>query len=473
MPIDTLLFEAGADGHAAAPAPRRATRDRSPNAARRPTVRLHSLVMSCIALVDIAMMAMVLHGCVGSLTGAAPDGIADASLAFVALGVAVGVAVASYAPLYSAHQIIQWRAASMSAFLPFIAGLGAVIAALLECGVPVSFTLQTGIMEILAGSIFILLSRWAWMQLLCYGAQAGFLAYRVAVVGPDAEAMAARLKQSRSPFIETLRIPNETSADRPGAVRTVIAFARRQSLDAIILAYAPHDTEALREAFLGLRSVVPDILSSSQIAQCGALPISHPLAQFPLTPLQRTALRARDIVLKGMMDRLGGVLLLVLLAPLFMATAIAIRLESHGPVFFVQPRVGYNNRIFMMFKFRSMYHHARDSRARTQTTRHDPRVTRVGRFIRRWSLDELPQILNVISGEMSLVGPRPHAPGTSVEGVLLNRVSEDYDLRHRVLPGINGLGPGQRFAWLADQAGRHRPQGAPGSLLYPALVDLA
>jgi lipopolysaccharide/colanic/teichoic acid biosynthesis glycosyltransferase len=116
-------------------------------------------------------------------------------------------------------------------------------------------------------------------------------------------------------------------------------------------------------------------------------------------------------------------------------TALAIKLDSRGPVLFMQPRIGYNNAVFMMFKFRSMYDHAADRMARQQTTRDDPRV---GRFIRRYSIDELPQLLNVIRGEMSVVGPRPHAPGTNVEGLLLEHVTAGYPLRHRVLPGITG-----------------------------------
>jgi lipopolysaccharide/colanic/teichoic acid biosynthesis glycosyltransferase len=124
--------------------------------------------------------------------------------------------------------------------------------------------------------------------------------------------------------------------------------------------------------------------------------------------------------------------------PLFIVTAIAIKLDSRGPVFFRQPRRGLNNRPFTVYKFRSMYAGQADIGCATQTSRSDPRVTRVGKWLRRLSIDELPQILNVLRGEMSLVGPRPHALETRVEGTLLNDAIDDYVMRYQVKPGITG-----------------------------------
>ncbi len=141
---------------------------------------------------------------------------------------------------------------------------------------------------------------------------------------------------------------------------------------------------------------------------------------------------------KRAMDYGLGSLAIVLASPALLAISIAIKLDSPGPVFFRQPRRGLNNRSFMVFKFRSMYKHLSDIDANRQTSRNDPRVTRVGRWLRRLSLDELPQLFNVMRGEMSLVGPRPHAPHTRVEGQLLDAASSDYMLRYSVKPGITG-----------------------------------
>ena len=120
------------------------------------------------------------------------------------------------------------------------------------------------------------------------------------------------------------------------------------------------------------------------------------------------------------------------------ACAIAIRLDSPGPILFRHLRVGYNGRKFALLKFRSMYEDASDPGAVQQTSRADPRVTRIGRFMRATSLDELPQLINVLRGEMSLVGPRPHALAMTAEGIPVDLAANDYAFRHRVKPGMTG-----------------------------------
>jgi exopolysaccharide biosynthesis polyprenyl glycosylphosphotransferase len=119
--------------------------------------------------------------------------------------------------------------------------------------------------------------------------------------------------------------------------------------------------------------------------------------------------------------------------------ALAIRLDSPGPVLFRQRRTGFNGRDFFVFKFRTMYHEHADYEVQRQVQEGDPRVTRVGAILRRTSLDELPQIFNVLRGEMSFIGPRPHAPGTRAGGKLFEEVTDRYAARHRVKPGLTGL----------------------------------
>ena len=133
-----------------------------------------------------------------------------------------------------------------------------------------------------------------------------------------------------------------------------------------------------------------------------------------------------------------GLLALVLLAPVMALTALAIRLDSPGPIFFRQRRHGFNNEEILVWKFRSMRADQADATASRQGQVGDSRVTRVGRFIRKTSLDELPQILNVLKGEMSLVGPRPHAVGMKTGDEESARLVATYAHRHRMKPGMTG-----------------------------------
>jgi polysaccharide biosynthesis protein PslA len=145
-----------------------------------------------------------------------------------------------------------------------------------------------------------------------------------------------------------------------------------------------------------------------------------------------------DRAIKRVEDLLVASLALVMLAPLLVLVACAIKLESTGPVLFKQTRTGLDGDPFWVWKFRSMYVGASDPHASRQTGKNDPRVTRVGRFIRRTSIDELPQFWNVLQGHMSVVGPRPHALKTAAEGDLLETIVDEYVARHRVKPGITG-----------------------------------
>jgi exopolysaccharide biosynthesis polyprenyl glycosylphosphotransferase len=141
---------------------------------------------------------------------------------------------------------------------------------------------------------------------------------------------------------------------------------------------------------------------------------------------------------KSVFDIVVGSLILVIFSPLLALIALAIRLDSPGPVLFRQPRLGFNNRLFTCYKFRTMHHGMTDLLGDRQATRGDARITRLGKWLRALSIDELPQLLNVLKGDMSLVGPRPHPPSTKAEDKLFGDVVAKYAFRHRVKPGITG-----------------------------------
>ena len=150
--------------------------------------------------------------------------------------------------------------------------------------------------------------------------------------------------------------------------------------------------------------------------------------------IQRAPLTGTEQFVKRCFDVVGAASLLLLLSPLMLLTALLIKLDSHGPALFFQTRNGFNGRAFRIVKFRTM-HVLEDGNVIRQVTRSDPRVTRLGRWLRRTNIDELPQLFNVLYGDMSLVGPRPHAAAHNSE---YEKLIADYAFRHHVKPGITG-----------------------------------
>jgi len=162
------------------------------------------------------------------------------------------------------------------------------------------------------------------------------------------------------------------------------------------------------------------------------------LGDMPVITLFERPISGTDAIVKRVEDLLLTVGILFMLWPLLLITAIAVKLDTPGPVFFRQPREGFNNQRFDVLKFRSMTHDSCETDGIHQATRGDKRVTRVGLIIRATSIDELPQLLNVLKGDMSLVGPRPHAPSTTAAGRPFHEVVQTYAARHKVKPGMTG-----------------------------------
>ncbi len=224
-----------------------------------------------------------------------------------------------------------------------------------------------------------------------------------------------------------------------GNLEALVAMIRDGRVDQVIVAL-PWSAEArLQEVVstLALTPVrirlAPDLASFVFAARPVVL-----LGELPVMTLFERPISGIDAWAKIVEDRVLGLLALILVSPILAVVALAIRLDSKGPILFRQPREGFNNRPFFVYKFRSMYHDRSEVENIRQASRGDPRVTRVGRVIRALSLDELPQLLNVLQGNMSLVGPRPHAASTRAGGKLFSDVVSSYAARHKVKPGITG-----------------------------------
>jgi putative colanic acid biosynthesis UDP-glucose lipid carrier transferase len=277
-------------------------------------------------------------------------------------------------------------------------------------------------------------SRPASARLLGWLAAAGYTARRIAVVG-GAEAghqLAARLNRTSGVRVTGVFADSDEETGR-ATLSDLISAGQRNQIDEVVVALsgAPqHRTARLVDEL----SVLP-----VDVWLCPAgfdLPIlaTERLGALSLLQVKPKPIRDWGYLVKLALDYAVGGVCLVLLAPLILAIAVAIRIESAGPAFFRQRRHGYNHDIIDVYKFRTM-HVVEDGDTIVQARKNDPRVTRLGKFLRRTSLDELPQLFNVLKGEMSLVGPRPHAVAhNQYYGDRLER----YANRHRVKPGMTG-----------------------------------
>lgn len=196
-------------------------------------------------------------------------------------------------------------------------------------------------------------------------------------------------------------------------------------------------SEVINEVYLKLLDKcisvnwVPDIFSLRLINHS-----VREIAGIPVLTLSETPLTGMSLFLKNLEDRVLAALILLCISPVLLLVALAIKLDSPGPVFFRQERMGWTGESFRIWKFRSMVVHQPQDGVVKQAQKNDPRLTRVGAFIRRTSLDELPQLFNVLTGEMSLVGPRPHA---LQHDTLYSQDIVDYFARHNIKPGMTGL----------------------------------
>ncbi len=263
----------------------------------------------------------------------------------------------------------------------------------------------------------------------------------VAVIGMAGTAgpLASRL----GPEVDVIRVVDcglaRAKADPVSpAIAEMLGLAQAGGIDTVVLANAG-DPEALAPILECLQPMPVQVALSADLHGLSDAPAGlRSLSGVPLAILSDRPRKRWQLLLKGVLDRSGAAALLFLFAPLLAAVALLIGLDSPGPVIFPQRRTGWGGRSFTIYKFRTMKHAPGEESARRQTARRDARLTRVGGFLRSASLDELPQLWNVLRGDMSLVGPRPHADSLHVgERAGLAMVAE-YARRQRVKPGMTG-----------------------------------
>jgi Undecaprenyl-phosphate glucose phosphotransferase len=280
----------------------------------------------------------------------------------------------------------------------------------------------------------------------------GRLTRRTAVVGGGeaGEALIAAIREQRDSDVRIVgvfddrgdgRSPDAVAGTRKlGTVDDLVEFARRTRVDLVIFSLPIMAEGRILQMLKKLWVLPVDIRLSAHSNKLRFRPRSYSyLGSVPVLDVFDRPITDWDVVMKWLFDKIVGGAALALATPVMLLVALAIKLDSPGPVFFKQRRHGFNNDVIEVYKFRSLYADMTDHSVQKSVTKDDPRVTRVGRFIRKTSIDELPQLINVVlKGDLSLVGPRPHAVSQKVENRQFDEAVDGYFARHRVKPGITG-----------------------------------
>ena len=291
--------------------------------------------------------------------------------------------------------------------------------------------------------VFLLVRKWT---------QEGRLTRRTVIVGGgDAGAhVIEELRRQKDTGVKIIglfddrgdkRTGRECAGERKlGTVDELVEFGRRTRVDLVIFSL-PISAETRILQMLKKLWVLPvDIRLAAHANKLQFRPRSYSyIGKVPVLDVADRPIADWDVVMKWLFDKLVGWVALICAAPIMLMVAIAIRLDSKGPILFKQKRYGFNNELIEIYKFRSMYVDQTDATASKLVSKDDSRVTRIGRIIRKASLDELPQLFNVVfKGNLSLVGPRPHAVNAKAEARLYDEAVDGYYARLRVKPGITG-----------------------------------
>ncbi len=278
----------------------------------------------------------------------------------------------------------------------------------------------------------------------------GRFSRNIAVIGGEAHGtrLLELVNQRKEPWMHIIGVFEDRVSRVPtrignspvlGTVNDLIRYVQENRVDDVVIALPWSAEKRMQEIIAKLEVLPVDIRLSPDMI--GFSLLNHSYSYYcgiPVLNISDKPISGWDYVAKWVFDKFVSALILLAISPVLLFIAIGIKLDSPGPVFFKQKRYGFNNQLIEVWKFRSMRTDMQDEHAEKLATKNDPRVTRFGAFLRRTSLDELPQFINVIRGEMSIVGPRPHATRAKAAGKLYQEQVSKYAVRHKVTPGITG-----------------------------------
>jgi Undecaprenyl-phosphate glucose phosphotransferase len=368
----------------------------------------------------------------------------------VVLGCGVLVLSLRAAGLHSFSAVVRPRRNSAAVVFVCLAVMALMGVAAWLVELQGGLSLQWAIAWALTTSAALVAGRFAAAAAIRELARRGRVGRRIVVYGTGAQAerVLAQIQAANDPWNRVVAVFDDRVQRTPqtfrglpmlGNLSAMILWARQHDPDEILVALpwgAEHRVMAVLRSLAVLPAnvrLVPEFSFMDSIA--GTISSHYGM---PMLDAYRRPMDGWGQLWKRGFDLVGASLLLVLLSPVLAFIALLIKLESPGPVLFRQPRFGFNQRLIEVYKFRSMGVSFSDRLGERLTERGDPRVTRVGAVLRRTSLDELPQLVNVLKGQMSLVGPRPHAVRTTAGGRQCDEVLANYAVRHRVKPGITG-----------------------------------